>query len=185
MTRTLTALTAALLMTALPAAAQDAEPSEEVEGAPASIIAKIDGPDGTGMGGVTATPTPSGVMLLTISLNGLEPGVRAAHIHETGVCEGPDFASAGGHLANGHDHGVMMDGGPHPGDLPNIHVPASGDVMIELFAPGLTPEMLTDGDGTAFVIHADPDDYTGQPAGNAGDRIGCGVFYPAGIAPEN
>jgi Cu-Zn family superoxide dismutase len=30
--------------------------------------------------------------------------------------------------------------------------------------------------GKAVVVHADPDDYTSQPAGNAGSRIACGVI---------
>jgi Cu-Zn family superoxide dismutase len=34
---------------------------------------------------------------------------------------------------------------------------------------------LLDGDGSALVIHAQPDDYTTDPAGDAGDRIACGV----------
>jgi len=28
----------------------------------------------------------------------------------------------------------------------------------------------------AVVIHADPDDYKSDPAGNAGKRIACGVL---------
>lgn len=169
MIRTLLAIPAALMLAA-PAVAQDA---------PDGLVAHVASPDGTDMGSVAAAPTESGVMLLTVFLKGLEPGIRAIHIHETGSCEGPDFASAGGHLANGHDHGIHAETGPHPGDLPNIHVPDSGEVRLELFAPGVTAEMLTDSDGAAFVVHAQADDYTGQPAGNAGDRIGCGVFGPA------
>jgi Cu-Zn family superoxide dismutase len=30
--------------------------------------------------------------------------------------------------------------------------------------------------GTALVIHAGPDDYKTDPAGNSGDRIACGVI---------
>jgi Cu-Zn family superoxide dismutase len=30
--------------------------------------------------------------------------------------------------------------------------------------------------GTALVIHAGKDDYKSDPAGNAGDRIACGVI---------
>lgn len=171
------------LVLALPAAAQEvapaAEPSAEVPGAPASLIAPVADGQGNAVGTVVAAPTASGVMLVTISLEGMPAGIHAAHIHETGDCTPPDFKSAGGHLADGHEHGIMAETGPHPGDLPNLHIPETGMLEVEFFAPTLTPELLTDADGTAFVVHADPDDYSGQPAGNAGDRIACGVFAAA------
>jgi superoxide dismutase, Cu-Zn family len=37
---------------------------------------------------------------------------------------------------------------------------------------------LLDQDGSALVIHAGVDDYVSDPAGNAGDRIACGVVTP-------
>jgi Cu-Zn family superoxide dismutase len=33
-----------------------------------------------------------------------------------------------------------------------------------------------DDDGSALVIHAKADDYKSDPAGEAGDRIACGVI---------
>jgi Cu-Zn family superoxide dismutase len=36
---------------------------------------------------------------------------------------------------------------------------------------------LQDADGSALVIHADPDDLTTDPSGNSGDRIACGVIF--------
>jgi Cu-Zn family superoxide dismutase len=35
---------------------------------------------------------------------------------------------------------------------------------------------LLDEDGSALVIHGDPDDYKSDPAGHAGDRIACGAL---------
>lgn len=163
--------TAALLLAALPAVAQDAE------GQPMS--AAIAAPDGAALGTVTLQPTTSGQTIVTLELTNLPAGTHGVHIHETGDCSAADFTSAGGHLADGKAHGVMAADGSHPGDLPNLHVPESGAITVEYFAPALTAALLADADGSALVIHADPDDYSGQPSGNAGDRIGCGAFAPA------
>jgi Cu-Zn family superoxide dismutase len=37
-------------------------------------------------------------------------------------------------------------------------------------------DSLLDADGAAVVLHAKPDDHRTDPAGNAGDRIACGVI---------
>lgn len=169
----------ALLLAAAPALAQDTAAESDAERTIPSLIAQVAGPDGADLGSVTAAFAPSGVTLLTLTLTGLAPGIHGIHIHEVGACEGPTFESAGGHLAGDREHGIMVEGGPHPGDLPNIHVLDSGAITLELFAHDLTEDMLTQGDGTAFIVHSAPDDYRGQPSGNAGDRVACGVFQPA------
>lgn len=163
----LTAMTTAGLL-AGPALATDMHP----------LHAVVNNTDGTEIGQVTAQPTASGQMHLTIVLHDMPPGTHAVHVHETGACT-PDFKAAGGHLSGEKDHGVMAGNGPHPGDLPNVHIPDSGLLSIEYFVPGLTPDMMMDADGAAFVIHNGADDYTSQPAGDAGDRIACGVFEAA------
>lgn len=185
MSRKIFSFATVALLAALPASAQETagmsavQPSAAVPGAPAALMAQVTDAEGKALGTVTATPTPSGVMTLTIMLSGLSKGIHGAHIHETGKCEGPDFSSAGGHIAGEHDHGVMAEAGVHPGDLPNIHIPDNGAVEMQFFVPDLTPELLTDADGAAFILHAEPDDYVSQPTGNSGDRIACGVFSPA------
>ena len=37
---------------------------------------------------------------------------------------------------------------------------------------------LLDADGSALVIHANPDDYKTDPDGNVGPGIACGVITP-------
>jgi Cu-Zn family superoxide dismutase len=74
----------------------------------------------------------------------------------------------------------MAEGGPHAGDLPNVHAATEGVVKAEFFTDGFSlgeggKNPLKDTDGSAVVLHAQPDDYTTQPTGDAGDRLACGV----------
>ncbi len=136
---------------------------------------------GEQVGSVDLSETPHGVWL-KISLDGLAPGSHAFHIHETGVCEAP-FKTAGGHFnPTGASHGMLSHQGMHAGDLPNIHSDGAAQ-QIEILAAAVTlapgkPNSLFDADGSAIVIHAAGDDYISDPAGNAGDRIVCGVITP-------
>ena len=80
-----------------------------------------------------------------------------------------------------HKHGLENPAGPHAGDMPNLHVPGDGKLSIEVLNQAVTlsgKSALLDGDGAALVIHAAADDYRTDPAGNAGDRIACGVIAP-------
>jgi Cu-Zn family superoxide dismutase len=69
--------------------------------------------------------------------------------------------------------------GMHAGDLANLNVPESGKLKVDVFATGVTlgkgNSSLFDADGSALVIHAGPDDYKTDPAGDAGARLACGV----------
>lgn len=135
---------------------------------------------GQKVGEATLTETPGGVKIDLIVEN-LPPGVHAFHIHEKGVCTGPDFLSAGGHFNPfGKHHGLKNPLGPHAGDLPSLVVGPDGraqatvvDTLVtlkegknSLFQPG----------GTSLVIHEKADDDMTDPAGNAGARIACGVI---------
>ncbi|PWT93768.1 MAG: superoxide dismutase, partial [Proteobacteria bacterium] len=65
--------------------------------------------------------------------------------------------------------------------MPNLHVPASGALDLEVLNTSITvdtdkPNSVFHPGGTAIVIHAGKDDYTSDPAGKAGDRIICGVI---------
>ncbi|SFM48001.1 superoxide dismutase, Cu-Zn family [Gracilibacillus orientalis] len=116
-----------------------------------------------------------------IKVEALEPGMHGVHIHEYAKCEGPDFQSAGNHFnPEGNEHGLMHPDGSHLGDMPNLEIEADGTADVELELPGAT---LTDGnksllreDGTSIVIHGGQDDGVSQPAGDAGDRVVCGVI---------
>jgi Cu-Zn family superoxide dismutase len=132
---------------------------------------------------VQLTQIPEGV-LLKLAANGLPPGNHAFHIHAVGKCE-PPFESAGGHFnPTGQAHGILAGKG-HAGDMPNLHVPANGELAVEVIDSAVTlekgkPNSLLQQAGTAIVIHAGQDDYKSDPAGNAGARIACGVVTEGG-----
>ena len=117
---------------------------------------------------------------IRISLTGLEPGEHAFHIHTTGLCEGPDFTSAGGHLnPQGNTHGSLSEGGRHLGDLPNITVGEDGSVTQTIALDWAGPDSTSaifDADGSAVMVHEGPDDYMTDPAGAAGSRVACGIL---------
>jgi Cu-Zn family superoxide dismutase len=136
--------------------------------------------DGKDVGTVELLQTPAGV-LLKVSVKGLPAGEHAFHVHAVGKCE-PPFDSAGGHFnPGGKKHGLMAPEGHHAGDMPNLHVPQSGELVVEVVNTAVTlepgkPNSLFGPNGTAIVIHAGVDDYKTDPAGNAGGRIACGVI---------
>lgn len=117
---------------------------------------------------------------LAVALVGLTPGQHGFHLHTTGDCTRPDFTSAGGHLnPAGKGHGINDADGAHLGDLPNLTVAANGTATATFELRGTRSALtsaLFDADGTAVVVHADPDDGTSEPAGNAGSRVACAVL---------
>ncbi|MSU91400.1 superoxide dismutase family protein [Rhodobacteraceae bacterium 2CG4] len=162
----LTAATAIVLLLAAPVAAQSPGASAEMTDA-----------DGNPVGTVTFTESGHGV-LVRAELQGLPEGWHGFHLHQTGSCE-PDFAAAGDHY-NPADagHGLLTGGAHHAGDLTNIWVGADGAAKADMFTTDVTLETsgeatLNDDDGTAVIVHENPDSY-GEDAG-AGGRIACGV----------
>ena len=161
-------ITAILFASAsLPTAAQSAK----------SMLKSVDGKD---VGSVELTQALSGV-LIRLSVKGLPAGEHAFHVHAVGKCE-PPFTTAGGHFNPGNKkHGLMASEGHHAGDMPNLHIPSSGELTVEVVNDAITLEKgktnsVFDADGSAIVIHASKDDYKTDPTGEAGGRIACGVI---------
>ena len=148
------------------------------QGAMDTAKADLKDAQGQSVGTVTLTDTPHGV-LMHVVLTSAPEGVHAFHVHATGKCEAP-FTTAGGHFnPTNKQHGAENAMGMHAGDMPNITVPAGGKLTFDVLNHDVTlkagANSLMDADGSALMLHAAADDYKGDPAGNAGARIACGV----------
>lgn len=134
---------------------------------------------GKEVGSIIIADQESGVAL-HLDLHDLTPGEHALHFHQVPKCEGPDFKSAGGHFnPESKKHGFDNPEGHHAGDMKNFTVGADGKAKTKLEDADVTLKagphsLLTN--GAAVVVHAKADDYKTDPAGNAGDRVACGVI---------
>lgn len=91
----------------------------------------------------------------------------ALHIHEGDDCGGRGFANTKGHY---NPRGL-----PHPrhaGDLPPL-LACNGKAYLAVVTGRFKIQEVI---GKTVVIHSAPDDFTTQPAGNAGSKIACGVI---------
>ena len=111
---------------------------------------------------------------VNVNVAGIAPGAHGLHVHAVGNCT-PPFTSAGPH----HNPTGAKHGG-HAGDLPNLIVRSNGKGHLSgknaRFTLSAGPTSVFDGDGSALVIHAGPDDGVTDPTGNSGARVACGVL---------
>jgi Cu-Zn family superoxide dismutase len=130
----------------------------------------------TAQGTVHFQQLADGSVEVDVDLTGVPAGVHGFHVHDKGDC-GDNGNAAGGH----YNPMNMPHAGPdatshHAGDFGNVTADAGGRVKTKFntrsitVAPGSTSVV-----GHAVMLHANQDDLTSQPSGNAGARIGCGV----------
>jgi Cu-Zn family superoxide dismutase len=122
----------------------------------------------------------SGRVNISGELNGLAPGLHGLHVHEQGDCSAPDASSAGGHFEPDADpHGSPLSGPEdhHVGDLGNVSANVLGAAKIDSYDSEMTLDAgMASITGRAVIVHAESDDFSDQPSGDAGKRVGCGVI---------
>ena len=135
--------------------------------------------DGSSVSGTVRLEEVPGGVKVNAEMKGVPPGKHGFHIHENGACA-DEGKAAGGHFNPDRvPHGLLSKDGfahAHAGDLGNLEVSADGTGKLETTLRGLS---LSEGKynvaGKAIILHEKEDDF-GQPTGNAGGRIGCGVI---------
>ncbi len=180
-------MTVLLLIGWLAACASSDAPAQTVLAPPRSVW--IVAADGRAVGQASFTEGPEGVLIrLEFSAGALPAGWHGAHLHERGDCSdfANGFAAAGAHIGAGGRvrHGLMQMRGPEAGDLPNLFAAPAGVFGAEFFTPTVTlnhtavrmRQPLLDGDGSALIVHAAPDDQATQPIGGAGARLACAAL---------
>ena len=144
------------------------------------VTVEVKDAKGNDVGTVKIKSLAAGVEL-KLNFRGLSPGAHAIHFHQNAKCEAPDFKSAGPHFnPEGKQHGLENPQGAHAGDMLNFTVDAKGNAKATIVNKsvnlGTDTHSLYSNGGTALVVHAKADDMKTDPAGNAGDRIACGVI---------
>ena len=156
---------------------------EETSALPSEPIARLDtllkAKSGSELTGIAIFIQDSFGVSLQLNIENTPPGEHAVHLHEVGDCSADDASSAGGHWnPTIEDHGKWGEAPHHLGDIGNISVGEDGIGNLTLTTDRWTigGGGETDIYGKALIVHADPDDFTSQPTGAAGGRIGCAVI---------
>ncbi len=143
------------------------------------ITVTIESRSGSNLSGNAVFTEENGQVTMTAIIDGLSEGLHAIHLHESADCSAQDGSSAGGHWnPTAQKHGKWGDAaGYHRGDIGNFKVDANGNGTITM----TTDQWCIDCDdqnknivGKAIVVHDGVDDFTSQPSGDAGTRVGCG-----------
>ncbi len=173
-----------------PAEGQTGAAGQEVQIA-STVLTNVDGSEA----GAVWFYSNEGSVVVEAFVQNVTPGFHGFHVHAVGSCEdtseGP-FMAAGGHL--------NLSGAAHPqheGDLPTLLVMQNSTGYLVTQTDRFTLQDLLDADGSALIIHENPDNFAniperyGEPdaetleGGDSGMRIACGVIQSGDAVRAN
>lgn len=119
------------------------------------------------------SPTPMGGVLIQVEVFYLpdqnmanKSGFFGMHLHENGDCQ-PPFDQTGDHY-----NPQKLPHPEHAGDLPPL-LSSRGYAWMTFYDNRFSIEEVIN---KSIVIHGGRDDFTSQPSGMSGEKIGCGVI---------
>ncbi len=160
---------------------QDMTQEAEMEEESRELTVQMESKSNSDLTGTVTFTQEKGEVTMTAEFTGLKEGMHAIHLHEKADCSADDGTSAGGHWnPTFEDHGEWgSDKGYHRGDIGNFDANADGKGSItfttDKWCIGCEDEKKNIL-GKAVIVHEGADDFTSQPSGAAGTRIGCGVI---------
>ncbi|MDB5928366.1 MAG: copper/zinc superoxide dismutase family protein, partial [Polaromonas sp.] len=146
---------------------------------PPSATVQLHSASGSGAGGLVSFVQNGDSVTVSGTARGLKPDrEHGFHVHENGDCASPDAMSAGGHFnPGGQPHGSHAFAIHHAGDLPSLKSDVQGNAAFSFTSKSISVVSgINSIVGRSLIIHQGADDYTSQPAGNAGPRLACGVI---------
>ncbi len=151
--------------------------TEEPTSAMATIAATL--PDTALTGSIEFKAADGKVkMSLMLSVSSMANKSIAVHIHEMGDCGDMGKGAHGHWNPTSQAHGKWGSAAFHSGDIGNVSLDASGNGTMELETDLWTigGDEKTNILNRSIIVHSGIDDFTTQPTGNAGSRIGCGII---------
>jgi len=138
---------------------------------PGAVARIVGGEEAPHLSGCVRFYQENGCVRIVAMISGLpkasETGFFGFHIHQGRDCSGMGFPGT-----EGHYNPTEQIHPKHAGDLPPL-LSCKGNAYLSVKTDRFSVNEII---GRTVVIHSDPDDFHSQPAGNAGEKIACGVI---------
>lgn len=143
-----------------------------------TAVATLRDASGSNVGSVRFSQR-DGIVTVVASARNIASGFHGFHVHDAGICDAnavnADGAASPFFTAGPHYKAAGTSHPDHAGDMPVLLALGNKSQSQSFRTDRFTVAQLLEGNGSAVIVHAGPDDYTQPATGNAGARIVCGV----------